>query len=252
MNSPSNTIPLLSASSLGRRAPGAENWLLEGIDLELIPGDRVALLGSSGAGKSLLLRALALLDPIDAGEVRFQNRQVAAAEVPAFRSQVIYLHQRAPLGEGTVETVLRQPFQWRTHEQIAFDRDRVSGWLDEIGRGIDFLELDSSNLSVGESQIVALLRAMQLNPLALLLDEPTSALDPDSTRLVENLVTNWIDQAPAERAFIWITHDPPQAERVGRKVWRMHQGRMRLPDEAGDNAPPQADVQTPSDIRPGI
>lgn len=65
---------------------------------------------------------------------------------------------------------------------------------------------------------------LQLDPDVLLLDEPTSALDPDSTRAIEALVAAWFDAAPAARAYLWISHDPAQAARVGRRRLTMRAG----------------------------
>lgn len=223
MNEPCESPPVLSAASLGRRAENA-TWLLRGIDLDVRGGDRIALVGPSGSGKSLLLRALARLDPLDEGTVRF--RGTSGADVPEFRSRVMYLHQRTPFGEGTVQTALLRPFEWRSHVTKTFDRDRIVEWLTEIGRGAEFLDRLLKNLSVGESQIAALLRAMQLDPELLLLDEPTSGLDPDSKRLVETLIAGWLRDDALGRAFVWVTHDPQQAARVAAKTWEMDHGRL--------------------------
>eukprot|EP00913_Durusdinium_trenchii_P035230 g32960.t1 len=242
LNAQRATAPVLSAESLGRRVPGGEKWLLRDVDLDVSAGDRVALVGPSGSGKSLLLRALARLDPIDEGAVCFDGEEIAAVAIPAFRSRVVYLHQRASLGEGTVEDALRRPFEWNVHAERAFDRERIVGWLDEIGRGAPFLELELKNLSVGESQITALLRAIQLDPRLLLLDEPTSGLDPESSRLLETLVAGWLEQAPDRRAFVWVTHDPAQSERVAQQIWRMQAGRLSrdVPEAAAADAPGDA------------
>lgn len=226
MNDQRDAAPILAAALLGRRTPEGEKWLVRDVDLKLFAGDRVALTGPSGAGKSLLLRALAQLDPIDNGHVRFFGKEIAGADVPEFRSRVVYLHQRALLGDGTVVEALRRPFDWRAHADKSFDRNRIADWLDAIGRGTEFLDLQLKNLSVGESQIVALLRAIQLDPQVLLLDEPTSGLDPDSTRLVETLVANWLAQAPDQRAYVWVTHDMQQAARIAGQIWRMESGRL--------------------------
>jgi putative ABC transport system ATP-binding protein len=58
---------IVKACNLGRKKPGSDDWLFRGVSCEIRPGDRLAILGPSGAGKTLLLRALARLDPIDEG-----------------------------------------------------------------------------------------------------------------------------------------------------------------------------------------
>ena len=94
---------LLSVKNLGRRHPGGDSWLFQDFNLDLESGDRLALVGPTGSGKSLILRALALLDPVDSGEVLWRGNPIADTEVPSYRSQVTYLQQRSPLVPGTVE-----------------------------------------------------------------------------------------------------------------------------------------------------
>ena len=98
-----STAALISAHRLGRRRPGSSDWLFRELTVELDPGNRLALVGPTGSGKSLLLRALALLDPLDEGELRWRGSTVGDEAVPAYRGRVHYLQQRSPLIEGTVE-----------------------------------------------------------------------------------------------------------------------------------------------------
>src|SRR5437762_1553628 len=94
---------LLKACGLGRRKPGSEDWLLRGVCIEVRPGDRLALTGPSGSGKTVLLRALAYLDPHDEGSIEWKGRPLRADAIPTFRREVVYLHQRTALLDGTVE-----------------------------------------------------------------------------------------------------------------------------------------------------
>ena len=171
--------PVIEADGIGRRNPKADGWLIRDVSLSLNPGDRLGVLGPSGAGKTVLLRALAMLDPIDAGSIRWQGRTVAGEAVPAYRSQVIYLHQRPALLDGSVEENLRLPFTLEAHRDRRFDPDASSTGWGGCGRDRWFLAKPSRDLSGGEAQIVGLLRALQLDPAVLLLDEPTASMDPD-------------------------------------------------------------------------
>ena len=219
-------VNLLEARNLGRRRPDGTGWLLDDVSLEVGPGERIALAGPSGAGKTILLRCMALLDPLDVGEVRWQGWPIRRDAVPLFRKAVIYVHQRPALFDETVEAALRRPFSLKVHRRKQFDRSRVLGLLASLGRGEDFLDKRVADLSGGEIQIAALVRAVQLDPSVLLLDEPTAALDRGTTAAAEAMLLAWLDQARADRALIWISHDAEQARRVGQKVVMMEGGRI--------------------------
>ncbi len=219
--------PLLKTCGLGRRKAGAEEWLLRGICLELRPGDRLSVVGPTGSGKTLLLRALALLDPLDEGTVTWRGRAVGGEAVTMYRREVVYLHQRPALFEGSVEENLHLPFSLAIHRGASFDRGRVLTLLEALGLDETFLNKSARDLSGGEGQIVSLLRAIQLGPSILLLDEPTASLDADSVAAVEILVTRWQAEAPGERATVWVSHDAEQARRVGQRELRMDAGQLR-------------------------
>lgn len=216
---------LLESLGLGRRHPNGSDWLLHDISLSLRPGDRLAVIGPSGAGKTLLLRALAQLDRFDAGQLLWQGARVPPRDVPEFRCRAIYLHQRPALFEGSVEFNLQMPFSLAVHAHQRFDRAWLVERLRMVGRNPDFLDRSCRELSGGEAQIVALLRAMQLKPLLLLLDEPTASLDAQTVEAAERLVAEW-GAADATRALVWVGHNPEQARRVARRTLSMRAGRI--------------------------
>jgi putative ABC transport system ATP-binding protein len=220
------STPLLKACGLGRRGEDGGDWLLQGICIAICPGDRLAITGPSGSGKTLLLRAIALLDPPDAGVIEWKGRSPAGPSVPYYRRQVVYLHQRPSLFDGSIEANLRQPYWLKVNRRSSFDRNRILELLDVVARPSSFLERPSRDLSGGETQIVALLRALQLDPSVLLLDEPTTSLDEATSRAIEELIGRWLGEAPAERASIWVTHDSNQARRIADKCLRMQGGRL--------------------------
>lgn len=219
---------ILEARGIGRRQPEGEGWLFEKIDIAVHAGDRVALVGPSGGGKTLLLRALALLDPLDTGSVLWRGRPVPGSAVPSYRSRVIYLAQRPALFEGTAEDNLRVPYQLAIHRGRAFDLNRVRAWLAELGRDEVLLGRRMQDLSGGESQLIALLRAVQLDPEVLLLDEPTAALDPEASAAAEALVHSWYTAGAGARAYLWVSHDRAQAERVSQRKVRVRDGRLAV------------------------
>ena len=204
---------LIETRALTRRDERRQVPLLQPTDFTLNRSDRVSITGSSGSGKSVFLRALALLDAPTSGQILWNNRPIANAEIPHYRSHISYLSQRPALIEGTVEDNLRFPFSLRTLHARRFDLAAVTTLLGHAGKDPDFLEKNAGDLSGGESQVVSLIRTLQLNPEVLLLDEPTAALDPASSRDVEALIDAWFAGDRA-RAYIWVSHDLDQARRM--------------------------------------
>ena len=202
---------MLHTQGLGKRL--GQNWLWTGVDLSLSPGSRWGLVGASGSGKSLLMRALAGLVPVDAGRIEFRGRSLAQWSMPEYRSQVLYVSQRSVVFEGSVEDNLRSVLNLKVHQDRVFDRDRLTAQLTQLGRSGDFLSLSATTLSGGEGQILGLLRALQLDPQLLLLDEPTASLDQQTADQVEKLINDWLSQDP-QRACLWTSHSDQQIRRV--------------------------------------
>ncbi len=221
----SSPTPLLEARQIGR-ANADGGWLLREVSIRVEAGQRVGLVGPSGAGKTVLLRTLAMLDPVSEGQILSQGRAVHGHHVPEFRTRVSYLHQRSVLLEGTIEENLRLPFTLQHHRRQRFARDRVVAWLAELGRDESFLAKRHGDLSGGEGQLVSLVRALQLEPRVLLLDEPTSALDRPTAAQVERLVTTWLADRPGARAYVWVSHDPEQTERMCDRLVRLDDGHV--------------------------
>ncbi len=211
---------LLKARSLGRKIPGSQRWLFQEIDLDVAAGERVAVVGPTGAGKTLLLRALAALDPIDDGEIIWQDQPIADKQIPAFRRHAVYLHQRPAMFDGTVEANLRMVFSLGVHRDAEYRKQRAMELLEQAGCEADFLTKDAAQLSGGEAQITALVRAVQCDPLLLMLDEPTASLDHRTAAAVEQMILNW-QQADAGRALIWVSHDPSQVLRVATREFSL-------------------------------
>lgn len=218
--------PLLEAHRIGRRIPGTDKWLLRDVNLRLDPGARLGIVGPSGSGKSILLRALALLDPLDEGSIDSMGLPAAQKGVAAYRRQVVYLHQRPTLFEGNVEANLRQPYALKIHAKSRFDEGLVLELLKKVGRQHSFLQKSAAELSGGERQLVALVRAIQLNPSVLLLDEPTASLDTETTHAAEQLLEQWFADFDGEHALVQITHDRAQVERVSRQILGLDHGRI--------------------------
>ena len=206
---------ILQAQHLAFHIDGRTLW--QSLDLTLHAGERLGITGPSGSGKTLLLRTLAGLEPLQTGELTFDGRALADWSMPAYRARVVYVPQRPSLREGTVHAALRAPFAFRLHRDHAFPEERTHTLLQALGRNDSFLRQRAERLSGGEAQIVAMLRALLIDPDVLLLDEPTASLDPETVAIIELLITHWIAERP-ERACLWTSHDRAQLERVSDRL----------------------------------
>lgn len=205
------TESILEALAIGRCV--GPSWLWRQLELSLRKGQRLGVTGESGAGKTLLLRSLAGLDPIDEGHITFGGRRLESYRMAPYRARVVYLHQRPSMLGDSVETDLRRPFALKQHKNRTYPAERVLELFDALGLPRDFGTRRSSDLSGGEAEAVALVRALILEPQVLLLDEATASLDADRVRRAEALIHAWL-AADAVRALIWVTHSADQLERV--------------------------------------
>ncbi|WP_308253541.1 ATP-binding cassette domain-containing protein [Geminocystis sp. GBBB08] len=202
---------MLQSIKVGRKIDSL--WLWRNLSFSLVEGTRLGLIGASGTGKSLLLRAIAGLDPLQEGDIKYQDRSLSSWNLPMYRSQVIYLHQQPVMFEGTVEANLKAVYQLSVHRHHHYDGHKIISLLDLFNRPWEFLQKQATSLSGGESQITALIRGLQLEPMVLLLDECTASLDPTTKSQVESAIATWLEQ-DSRRACIWTSHDSQQIQRV--------------------------------------
>jgi phosphate-transporting ATPase len=177
------------------------------VSFELNDGECITLQGPSGVGKSLLLRAIADLDPSE-GTIKLDGTLREAVPAPLWRKQVTY--------------VAAEPGWWADTVQEHF-----SGWdhavplVERLGLPPSCGTWQIQRLSSGEKQRLGLARALLLRSRVLLLDEPTSALDAISTATVESIIAERISSGTG---VIWSTHDSTQARRVGSRLFVMSSG----------------------------
>lgn len=211
---------LLEFQNISRKVEN--KTLLHSASGQIFDGDRIALIGNSGSGKSVLLRTLSRLEPCQSGTMHYRNTTLAPQ---AWRAHIAYLFQTPILDGDSVEACLRAPYTFQYHRKQTFSPAFHISRLATLGKDADFLNSRPDLLSGGERQIVNLLRTLQFSPNLLLLDEPTAALDPDSKIHLETLIRQWADEQP-DRAYIWISHDPQEADRIANRRWQMHQGSL--------------------------
>jgi len=177
--------------------------------LHIAAGECVSLSGPSGSGKSLLLRAIADLDPHD-GHVSLDDTQSEIIPAPQWRQKVCLLPADSQWWHddvGSHFTVNSTNTVTSTNESCPY--------LKPLGFEETVYSWQVSRLSSGEKQRLALARALMNQPEVLLLDEPTASLDPQSTRAVEELVASYQQQTGA--SVLWISHDADQRTRVSKR-----------------------------------
>ncbi len=167
--------------------------------LSIAPGECVSLRGDSGSGKSLLLRAIADLDPHE-GQVLLDNMPVTQFTAPQWRKRVALLPAES---------------QWWQDEVGAHFPTEECPWFEPLGFGTETMRWQVSRLSSGEKQRLALARILMNKPRVLLLDEPTASLDANNVITVERLIDEY--RHTTDAAVLWVSHDAQQATRVGNR-----------------------------------
>jgi putative ABC transport system ATP-binding protein len=181
------------------------------------PRDEVsAIVGPSGAGKSSLLRCLNRLEEPSAGSVLLDSTDITTFEPTDLRRRVGMIFQTPAMFEGGVRGNLVYGLGSVAEE------DMLTA-LASSGLGPEFLERDSSALSVGQAQRVCIARALVRRPEILLMDEPTSALDRDAAARIERLVTSLNESG---LTVILVTHNLDQALRLAHHAVLLVDGRV--------------------------
>ncbi len=202
--------------------------ILDGIDLEIAPGERVVIIGPSGTGKSTLLRCLNFLDRPDEGLISIGDLRVDAArarkgEILGLRRRTGFVFQNYALfanktaAENIMEalvTVQRLP--------RAEAADRARAILAETGLA-DKADSYPAALSGGQQQRVGIGRAMALDAELMLFDEPTSALDPEWVGEVLDLMRR---VAERKQTMLIVTHEMQFAREIADRILFMHGGKI--------------------------
>lgn len=217
---------MIKLSNIHKRFGQSE--VLKGIDISIEQGEIIVIIGSSGTGKSTLLRCVNFLEQADRGTITIDDVSVdsqnhSKAEVLAlrrktgfvFQNYALFAHQtaRQNIAEGLI-TVRG----WKKDQALA----RAQQILEDIGLG-DKGDSYPAALSGGQQQRVGIGRAMALQPELLLFDEPTSALDPEWVGEVLNLMKKLATQ---HQTMLVVTHEMQFAKEVADRVIFMAEGNI--------------------------
>ncbi len=219
--SPSANEPVIRVEGLRKSFDG--NVVLRDIELSVMPGQVVTIIGASGSGKSTLLRCLNLLETPDAGHVWFHGADLAAdhVNVNKLREKIGMVFQGFNLFNNmnvldncTLAPVTLKKMSKDKAEQTAMHH------LEAVGLA-DFARADVTRLSGGQKQRVAIARALCMQPDLMLFDEPTSALDPEISGEVLSVMR---DLAAGGMTMVVVTHEMAFARNVSDELVFMDKG----------------------------
>lgn len=199
------------------------HYLLQDISCEILRGDRIALIGPSGAGKTSLLRVLNRLSEITQGQIYLGDREIRQIPVLQLRQQIMLVLQESKLLGMTVREALMYPLRLRGLERSLMQQ-RLDEWTERLHIPLEWLDRTELQLSVGQRQLVAIARAMVAQPEVLLLDEPTSALDAGRAAHVANVLANWAESS--QMTILMVNHQLEIAEQFCTRVLYLQQGKL--------------------------
>ena len=201
------------------RNGGAEVTVLQDLDLDLMAGETIAIIGASGIGKSTLLHILGTLDRPDHGSLRFNHESLfdyPEDRLAKFRNQcigfVFQFHHLLPEFSALENAMMPGLIQGWSRPKAAAAADRILG---RVGLK-DRAAYRVGKLSGGEQQRVALARALLLNPPVLLADEPTGNLDRANSEQVHRLLIELNEEIGM--TLVVVTHNLELAARMSRRV----------------------------------
>jgi putative ABC transport system ATP-binding protein len=213
------------------RTETVQTSALNGVDLEVLPGDFLAITGPSGCGKSTLLATLGLIEKLDEGDYQLLGQNIAslgATQRSRMRNQAIgFVFQSFHLvPELSALENVALPLEFAGVPR-RLRQQRAAAMLDKVG-----LQARAGHrpgqLSGGQQQRVAIARALINDPALILADEPTGNLDSENGALVLQLLERLSEEG---RTIVMVTHDPQIAGRAQRQI-EMQDGKIRQSDSA--------------------
>ena len=222
MNEPKGTsgTPLMSIRGV-TKAFGT-NTVLKGIDLDILPGEVLALIGGNGAGKSTLMKIIMGIYTLDEGEIRMSGQPIRLGKPSAALAQGIYLVPQEPLlfPNMTVRENILMGFQEKSSDL----QKRLENHMRELGFNLN-LQRKANTLSIAEQQLVEILRGLMREARMLILDEPTSALTFGEVQSLFRVVR---DLKQKEISIIYITHRLNEVFQIATDVAIMKDGLITL------------------------
>jgi octopine/nopaline transport system ATP-binding protein len=249
MNTMSDITAAPAIEIRGLRKSFGPTEVLKGIDLTAHEGEVISILGSSGSGKSTMLRCINMLETPDAGDIvvagekiamktdgKGHNRILDRKQVQRIRSELGMVFQSFNLWshKTVIENIIEAPIhvQKRPKAEAIAEAEAL---LEKVGIA-DKRNHYPTHLSGGQQQRAAIARALAMRPKVMLFDEPTSALDPELVGEVLRVMRSLADEG---RTMLVVTHEMGFARDVSSRVIFLHQGAIEEqghPNEMFGNA----------------
>ncbi|MGK7921843.1 MAG: ATP-binding cassette domain-containing protein [Trichodesmium sp.] len=203
-------------------SPVHSHYLLKDISFAVEKGARVAIVGTSGAGKTSLLRLFNRLNSPTSGYIYLDNQDYRKIPVTQLRQQLTMVLQESKLLGMSVAEAIAYPLKIRGLKQAEI-QDRCGYWREKLKIPDEWLSKSELQLSVGQKQLVAIARAIVIQPKILLLDEPTSALDIGTAHRVIELFTTL---AESQITVIMVNHQIELAQKFCTQLLHLEQGQL--------------------------
>ena len=216
-----DAAPILEISHLGKVF--GDHVVLRDISLDVLPGEVISVIGSSGSGKSTMLRCVNLLETPTSGEIRYRGQDILRSEVPLteYRAKVGMVFQQFNLfGNMNVLANCVRPQQIVLRRSREEAEENAMKYLEKVGMAA-YVNARPSQLSGGQKQRVAIARTLAMTPDVILFDEPTSALDPE---MVDGVLDVMRDLAAGGMTMLIVTHEMAFARDVSSRVIFMDEG----------------------------
>src|SRR5450755_4703470 len=201
------------------------DWVLRDVSFTIDPGDAVAFVGHTGAGKTTIISLLLRFYDVQQGAIRIDGVDIREMDLPALRRRYGVVLQDPFLFSGTVAHNIRLGSHWITDSSIenAAEQVNVADFIRSLPGGFgEEVKERGSTLSTGQKQLISFARALAHNPKILILDEATSSVDTETEFRVRDALTRLVEG----RTSIMIAHRLSTVQRAN-KIIVMHKGKVR-------------------------
>jgi D-methionine transport system ATP-binding protein len=223
-NKPISLSPIMQVKEVSLAASIGSAYLLQDISFQVNRGDRLVIIGPSGAGKTSLLRLLNRLSTPTIGLIELEDRSINEIPVIGLRRQVVLVPQEAKLLGMRVEEALAYPLVLQQLPKKEINQ-RVETWRTALGISEKWLEQNELQLSLGQRQLVAIARALIMQPKILLLDEPTSTLDFGSATHILNILRQLTEDG--HLTVIMVNHQLELVQHFANRILYLEAGKLQ-------------------------